>query len=57
MADRFNALPFTQQLERVLNNPEILQAKVIFEFKNIPKEIDEELQQEGKSLKPFTLSK
>lgn len=32
---RFNALPFTDQIQRVIDNPEILEMKVAFYFKGV----------------------
>jgi hypothetical protein len=55
LTDRFNALSFNDQLQKVIDNPEILEAKIIFSFKGIPDEIAEELNKENKILIPYPI--
>lgn len=35
LADRFNALPLTEQMQRVFDNPNVLSMRVTFKFKDI----------------------
>lgn len=43
LIERFNKLPFAEQLDRIKANPEVLQLHMHVECKNMPPEIKEKL--------------
>lgn len=43
LADRFNKLPLPDQIQRVIDNPEILEMTITFRFKGVTQEESEEL--------------
>lgn len=44
LTDRFNALPLSDQVQRVIDNPEILEMTITFRFKNIDSEMENSLE-------------
>lgn len=43
MAERFNKLPLPDQIQRVIDNPEILEMTITFRFKGVTVEESEKL--------------
>lgn len=43
LSDRFNDLPLPDQIQRVIDNPQILEMKIWFQFKGVKAEESAEL--------------
>lgn len=44
LTDRFNSLKFSDQIQRIIDNPEILEMTITVRFKNIDPDIENKLE-------------